>query len=204
MRKITKQAGSEPPSLTRFKRKNAQRNYSDLSNTERQDIRTMCTIEQFYLCAYCCKPITGDSKDTMNEHVIARKSAPNKSLDFTNIVASCKTPKQCDDAHGSQPLPLTPFEAECETDLAFKLSGRVVGLTDNAKQTIQILNLNNKSLIEQRKIFIDIIIFTNGMDAIEDEDLIEIMIGDLAQPIEGKLAAFAPVIINALKGQQNV
>lgn len=204
MRKIDKQAGFEPPSLTRFKRKNAQSNYSELTSTERQDIRMACTIEQFYLCAYCCKPITGNSTDTMNEHVIARNSAPNKSLDFTNIVASCRTPNQCDAAHGSQPLPLTPFDAECEIALKFKISGRVTGLTDDSRETIRVLNLDNKSLTEQRKIFIDTILFTYGEDAIEDDDLINIMIDELAQPIESKLDAFAPVIINALKGQQNV
>ena len=206
MRRITKQAGFEPPSLTRFKRKNAQSNYSELTSIERQDIRMACTTEQFYLCAYCCKPITGDNTDTMNEHVIARNSAPNKSLDFTNIVASCRTPNQCDVAHGSQTLPLTPFDVECETDLDFKLSGRVAGKTDEAKQAIQILNLgnNNKSLVEQRRAFINTILFTYGEDAIEDNDLINIMIDELAQPKKGRLEAFSPVIVNALRGQQNV
>ena len=136
----------------------------------------------------------------MNEHVIARKTAPHKSLDYTNIVASCTTANQCDNAHGSQTLPLTPFDVECETDLDFKLSGRVVGLTDDAQKTIGILNLNNKSLNEQRKIFIDTILFTYGENAIEDDYLINIMIDELAQLEEGKLEAFAPVVINVLRG----
>lgn len=200
MRKISKKAGFEPASLSQFKRRNKQGNYSDLTVETRQDIRLACTIEQFYLCAYCCKRISGSSDDTMNEHVIARKTAPHKSLDYTNIVASCTTANQCDDAHGSQILPLTPFDVECETDLDFKLSGRVVGLTDDAQKTIAILNLNNKSLNEQRKIFIDTILFTYGEDAIEDDYLINIMIDELAQLEEGKLEAFAPVVINVLRG----
>ncbi|WP_201567295.1 MULTISPECIES: TIGR02646 family protein [Psychrobacter] len=200
MRKISKQVGFEPASLSQFKRRNKQGNYSDLTVETRQDIRLACTIEQFYLCAYCCKQISGSSDDTMNEHVIARKTAPHKSLDYTNIVASCTTANQCDNAHGSQTLPLTPFDVECETDLDFKLSGRVVGLTDDAQKTIGILNLNNKSLNEQRKIFIDTILFTYGENAIEDDYLINIMIDELAQLEEGKLEAFAPVVINVLRG----
>lgn len=203
MRKISKQVGFEPASLSQFKRRNNQGNYSDLTVETRQDIRLACTIEQFYLCAYCCKQISGSSDDTMNEHVIARKTAPHKSLDYTNIVASCTTANQCDNAHGSQTLPLTPFDVECETDLDFKLSGRVVGLTDDAQKTIAILNLNNKSLNEQRKIFIDTILFTYGEDAIEDDYLINIMIDELAQLEEGKLEAFAPVVINVLQGWLN-
>lgn len=204
MRKIDKQAGSEPASLRQFKRRHNQGNYSDLTSEIRQDIRLACTTEQFYLCAYCCKSISGNSKDTMNEHIEARKTAPNRSLDYTNIVASCTTPNQCDDAHGSQPLPLTPFDAECETDLAFKLSGRVTGLTDDAKETIRVLNLDNKSLIEQRRMLINTMLFTYGEDAIEDDDLINIIIDELAEPKKGKLDAFSPVIVNVLKGQQNV
>lgn len=203
MRKISKKAGFEPASLSQFKRRNKQGNYSDLTAETRQDIRLACTTEQFYLCAYCCKQISGSSDDTMNEHVIARKTAPHKSLDYTNIVASCTTPNQCDNAHGSQTLPLTPFDVECETDLDFKLSGRVVGLTDDAQRTIDVLHLDNRSLTEQRKIFIDTILFTYGEDAIEDNYLINIMIDELAQPEDGKLEAFAPVVINALRGRLN-
>lgn len=204
MRKIDKKGVVEPLSLRQFKRPNKQRNYSDLTPEIRQDIRKSCTKEQFYLCAYCCKTISGDSRDTMNEHVIARNIAPNRDLDYANIVASCTTPKQCDDAHGSQPLPLTPFDDECEIALTFKISGRVTGLTDDAKETIRVLHLDNKSLTEQRRTFINAILFKYGEDAIEDDELINIMIDELAHPIEGRLDAFAPVIVSALKGQQNV
>lgn len=203
MRKISKQIGFEPQSLTHWKRKNTQGNYSGLTNTERQDIRMACAIEQFYLCAYCCKRITGDSRDTMNEHVIARNTAPNKSLDYTNIVASCRTPDQCDDAHGSQLLPLTPFDSECETDIRFKLSGRVEGKTNDAQETIRILNLGNynKSLVEQRRQFINSILFTNGIDAndgLDDDELIKMVMDDLNTPKNGKFEAFTPIIINVL------
>lgn len=204
MRKISKTAGFEPASLSQFKRRYKQNNYNNLNSKIKQDIRLACTTEQFYLCAYCCKPISGENHDTMNEHVEARRIAPNRGLDYTNIVASCTTQNQCDNAHGSQPLPLTPFDAECETDLVFKLSGRITGLTDDAKETIRVLNLDNKSLTEQRKIFIDTILYTYGEDAIEDDEVINIMIEILAQPEKGKLNAFAPVIVSVLRGQQNV
>ena len=65
MRKITK--SNEPASLTRWKRSNASGVYEDLTEIERRDIRAVCVQEQFYLCAYCCKPISGQNSDTMNE-----------------------------------------------------------------------------------------------------------------------------------------
>lgn len=209
MRKIDKQGVIEPLSLKQFKRQNKQGNYSDLTPAIRQDIRQACTKEQFHLCAYCCKRISGNSRDTMNEHVEARNLAPNKDLDYTNIVASCTTPNQCDDAHGSQPLPLTPFDNECETDLAFKISGRVTGLTSDAQETIHVLNLNKQALVKQRQQLILAITLGEGINLEQDDpsnnsDIVEIMIEMLQQPSDGKLEAFSPAIINALKGWLDV
>ncbi len=205
MRKIIK--GQEPPSLGRWKRNHSGGNYQDLSYTERQDIREACAKEQYYLCAYCCAQISGQPNDTVNEHVKARDLAPQSSLDFNNIVASCKTPKQCDDAHGNQVLPLTPLMDECETELYFYTSGRVKGSNDRASESIRVLNLgdneqNNKALVEKRKNLADALLWINGVypnQGLEDASLIQLLIDDIAKPKDGKLEPFAPVVANILK-----
>lgn len=204
MQKITKRSGFEPTSLTRWKASNPGKTYLDLDPGERQDIRAACLAEQFYLCAYCCQPIS--EQNSMNEHVEARRIAPHRSLDFTNIVASCTTAKQCDDSHGSQPLPLTPFMVECETELEFKLSGRVEGHSARAQEAIRVLNLgdtetNNRALIERRKQFVHSILFSNGInpnDGLDDDELIGMVIEDISTPKTGKLEAYAPVAVNIL------
>lgn len=205
MRKIEK--GDEPESLTAFKRANAHGRYTDLSEVERQDIRQACTVEQLYLCAYCCQRISGTHADTMNEHVEAQRLAPNRTLDFSNIVASCRTPRQCDSSHDSQVLPLTPLMNECEGELKFKISGRVEGLSERAAETIRVLNLgdnvrDNKALIEKRKQLSHALLWTNGIDhekGLEDDDLLKSVIDDLQQPRDGKLEPFAPVVVNILR-----
>ncbi|MFS1500546.1 TIGR02646 family protein [Vibrio splendidus] len=210
MRKIAKRADFEPDSLDVWKRRNPQGIYADLTEVERQGIRTECSKEQFYLCAYCCKPISGSNLDTMNEHVESRRISPNRSLDFTNIVGSCTTNGQCDDSHGSQPLPLTPFMSECETDLVFKISGRVSGKTADAKKTIEVLNLgdkeaNNKSLIETRKQLSLALLLEHAITPEEEDDwaeepeLLADVINDLLTPENGKLKPFAPVVANVLR-----
>ena len=207
MRRIIKQQGVEPQELIRWKRINPHGVYADLSEVEREAIRHQCTTEQFYICAYCGKTISGTNSDTMNEHVEARRIAPNRSLDLANIVASCNTSNQCDDNHASQILPLTPLMAECETELTYSLSGRVLGATERANVAIQVLNLgdterNNRSLVEQRKQQINNLLFTNGVDpndGLDDDDLLEMVITDLATPIDGKLEPFSPAVINVLK-----
>ncbi|MCW7551335.1 hypothetical protein NX722_01495 [Endozoicomonas gorgoniicola] len=207
MRRISKIEGFEPESLRQWKARNPRGNYGDLTEKERQDIRAACLEEQFYLCAYCCQSISGENSDCMNEHVEARRIAPNRSLDFTNIVTSCTTLKQCDDAHESKPLPLTPFMPECETEFEFKLSGRVTGKSARAIETIAVLNLgdreqNNRSLIEKRKSLVQTLLLNNGVDpeeGLDDDELIEMVIEDISKPKNGKLEAYAPVVVNVLR-----
>lgn len=166
--------------------------------------------EQFYLCAYCCDRVNGlfgEHADTMNEHVDARSTHRSRSLDYSNIVASCKTKHQCDLAHKNQALPLTPLMDECETELKFKISGRVEGLTDPAKEAIRVLNLgdderNNSALIEKRKQLSHGLMYKHGIDpeqGLEDDELLQSVIDDLLTPQDGKLEPFAPVVVNILR-----
>jgi uncharacterized protein (TIGR02646 family) len=204
MRTISKE--SEPSSLTSWKRANPHGRYNQLTEDVRRTIRRHTLEEQFYLCAYCCQRIQ-DIDDCHNEHVEAQNLNPDRTLDFTNIVASCNTSNQCGHAHKSRCLPLTPLMAECETELRFKISGRVEGLSDRATATIQVLNLgdhekNNRALIEKRKQLSNALLLKNGVnpdEGLEDDELLKMLIDELVQPPQAQLEPFAPVVINILR-----
>ena len=88
--------------------------------------------------------------------------------------------------------------------LILNVSGRVEGKTAKAKETVRVLNLgnDNKSLVEQRRQFVQALLLGNGInpnDVIDDSDLIQMVIDDLSHPKNGKLEAFAPIAINALR-----
>ncbi|AZF35741.1 hypothetical protein C4J85_0937 [Pseudomonas sp. R4-34-07] len=205
MRKITK--GDEPAALTQWKRTHPNGGYTDLSPQERTCIREACIEEQHGLCAYCCHGITSGSAH--NEHVEARQTAPHRSLDFSNIVASCNRSKQCGKAHAHQVLPLTSLMNECETELKFYLSGRVEGLTPRAVTSIQVLNLgnsreNNRALFGARKSILDALLYDSGMDGddleVADFDLLMILREELQQPdANNRLKPFAPVLVNVIR-----
>ncbi|WP_095155334.1 TIGR02646 family protein [Pseudomonas sp. Irchel 3E13] len=205
MRKIDK--GSEPEALTRFRARNPNKHYRDLSHEERSDIRRTCTAEQLHLCAYCCMPISGERSDTLNEHLLCRDHHPQLSLTFDNIVASCTTPGQCDAAKGNQSAALSPLMAECERELRFLISGRVEGLSPRAIDTISVLNLgdherNNKKLVEKRRQISWMVLQDNGVEPlspVEDDELLQMVIDDLSRPDQGKLQPFAPVMVNILR-----
>jgi uncharacterized protein (TIGR02646 family) len=206
MRAIRKEI--EPPLLKAWKRANPNKLYQDLPDEIRRTIRQSALEEQFYLCAYCCQQIE-NIDDCHNEHIEAKKDLqPQRSLDFTNIVASCNTKNQCGNAHQSQPLTLTPLMEECETELRFKISGRVEGLNDRAIATIQVLNLgddekNNRSLIGKRKQLSEALFWKRGHNPqeieYEDDETLKRLIEDLEKPKDGKLESFAPVVINILR-----
>ncbi|VVM71890.1 retron system putative HNH endonuclease [Pseudomonas fluorescens] len=204
MRKIDK--GMEPHSLTRFKHSNRTLRYRDLPPDESRSIRSSCISEQYGLCAYCCQSITVDSAH--NEHLEAQDRAPNRTLDFSNIVASCQRPHQCGHGRGTCPLPLTPLMAECETELKFYLSGLVEGQTERARLSIEALNLghtkeSNRGLIGARKQLVDALIFDQCMQPadlqFEDEELLSLFLEDLMVPDAAQcLQPFSPVLVNVI------
>ncbi|NQZ07835.1 MAG: TIGR02646 family protein [Algicola sp.] len=219
MKKINKTL--EPAELARWKKNYPKLNsYNDLNDKTAADviktqgaqvitaIRTQNVIDQSFLCAFCCCEIQDNPASAMNEHVEPRSRNHHRELDFTNIVASCTNKGQCDDAHGSQALPLTPLMAECESELKFRFSGTVEGLTPRAKETIQMLNLgesrkSNKGLVTRRRIALEMLLLGEGVEGDELPDLtafIPDMIANLNTAKDGKLPPFSPVLSNILRG----
>ncbi len=202
MRKITK--GDEPAALTQWKRANPKGRYPDLTREPSQSVRQACVEEQHGLCAYCCHEITADN--ARNEHVQAQKLAPNRTVDFSNIVASCDRSKQCDKAHGHQLLPLTPLMDECETELKFYVSGRVEGLTPRAATAIKVLNLgdsheSNRALINARKTLVETLLYEGGVELkVENTELLILLMDELSAPdASNRLRPFAPVLVNVIR-----
>lgn len=204
MRQIRK--GDEPVALQRWRRLNSGKSYKDLSSDLRCAIGNACVKEQYFLCGYCCKRIDVDSSH--NEHLIPQRTDARRTLDFNNIIASCNTNKQCGKAHGSKTLLMTPLMPECETDLRYYISGLVEGLTDNARNMIDVLNLGdtrkrNRRLVEIRKCIIFDLLFQHGTQPEElqmlDADLIGLLIDEFENPDNGKLEPYSPVIVSVLR-----
>nr|WP_244653283.1 retron system putative HNH endonuclease [Pseudomonas fluorescens] len=190
--------------MTQWKRANPKGRYPDLTHEPTQSVRQACVEEQHGLCAYCCHEITADN--ARNEHVQAQKIAPNRTVDFSNIVASCDRSKQCDRAHGHQLLPLTPLMDECETELKFYASGRVEGLTPRAATAIKVLNLgdsheSNRALVNARKTLVEALLYEGGVELkVENTDLLILLVDELSVPnANNRLRPFAPVLVNVIR-----
>lgn len=202
--------GIEPTELSEYKLKNPTHRYDDLGEDPekiRPTIRQACLEEQAYLCAYCCRQIGAKDYDCMNEHILPRQRYPQYSFDFNNIVASCTTTGCCDDIKDNNEIAISPLSPRCETEFKFNISGTVIGLTNDAKQTIHVLKLGdnlqqNKKLVDMRRQAIANFLFSQSTDIddlIEDDELLTLLVDDLKQLPDGKLQPFAPVIGKALQ-----
>ena len=209
LRQITK--GAEPSELGNYKRRHPLNRYQNLGDDPDQirlAIRRACLTEQFCLCAYCCKSIGQYESDCHNEHILSQRTHSRLSLNFENVVASCSTTDCCGTVKNHQQIAITPLEPRCERDFQFNISGTVQGLTDDAKQTITVLNLGdslqqNKKLVKMRQQAISNFLLSQSIDGHDveavDDELLALLIDDLKQPVNGKLQPFAPIIIKALE-----
>ncbi len=142
----------EPQFLTDFKNKYPKKDYDSKEFAEyRPALKSELIKEQKGLCAYCCGRIT-DAK-AHNEHIEPRnpgKYASNRSLDYTNIVASCNNPETCGikkENHYDPEQFVSPLDENCEEQFSYYANGDIVG----DQYTIDQLNLNAYELKNARK-----------------------------------------------------
>lgn len=146
------QKESEPKFLTAFKKKYPQKDYDSKEFAEyRPKLNSVLVKEQKGLCAYCCGRITDEKSH--NEHIEPRhpgRYASTRSLDYTNIVASCNNVHTCGNKKGNQydeEKFISPLSEKCEEKFTYYPNGTIVG----DKYTIDCLNLNAYELKNARK-----------------------------------------------------
>lgn len=203
MRKITKNSAPHISEDGFYSKTKLQ--YRDLNGKDRNIIRKSCILEQKGLCAFCCCSISVDKSE--NAHLLSQNHYPELSLNWDNIVASCSTKGQCNNSQKSRTLPITPLMIECERDIKFCINGHVIGITQEAKETIRILNLNNPSLIAKRKKAIEAFFFENSLEPVEeltlwDEKMYQNCIALCEREDENNmLIPYAPILISVFRQQ---
>lgn len=143
---------SEPQFLADFKKKYPSKTYESQEFQEhRATLNDILRKEQKGLCAYCCGQIEG--KNSHNEHIEPQHPgafSSSRSLDYTNIVASCDHPKTCGTKKGNKYSAeqfISPLDENCENQFTYYLDGKM----DGDAYTIELLNLNEYELKTARK-----------------------------------------------------
>lgn len=157
MRKINK--GTEPDFWAAYKKSHPREQYKDLEqsadgNELRRNLREYLLWAQHGLCGYCCRRIGLDN--SLNEHIKPKSAYPNVSMDYGNIIASCRTEGEhatCGvkkENSYDEKLFVSPLEEGCEEEFIFYPNGQMEGVGERGKYTVETLNLNDYGLQRAR------------------------------------------------------
>ena len=146
-----------------------------LSRSTREILDSSLLEEQGYICCYC--GIELKDKNYHREHLIPQSVAPDKKLDYSNLLASCyagqKTSEPDDEGridsrqkdkaehcgdHRPQKtlLKITPLDPECESCFKYTIEGQILAsgskdAVDRVSETIEMLGLDCGRLKRLRK-----------------------------------------------------
>ena len=133
----------------------------DVIYYSKAQLRETLLKEQNELCGYCEMQITNHPLSTKIEHIEPREgdTQTERVFDYSNLILSCNggekdpPPKElhCDAEKGDKPIPLSPLDKRCEDEINFSIDGKISGLTEDAQQTISVLNLHIAKLNNLRE-----------------------------------------------------
>lgn len=114
----------------------------------------MLQNEQFYLCCYCCKCI--DEEHSHIEHFKPRCRSPQLSMEYSNMLISC-TSNTCGMKKGCKELPASISYEDWESRFSYTIDGYIKPKENDfdAQIAIDMLNLNDQSLIQMRRVVYD-------------------------------------------------
>lgn len=154
--------------------------YEDLMSRHGQKIRGSLWKNQKGLCAFCCNSLDQKEK-TRVAHLQPQSTDPTQSTRVENFLLSCDSESMkdisCDSAQRNRDLPVSPFTPNVQALFSYQFSGEMQGLTDEARESIRILNLDspigdrNHRLRSARRIAIQVFlrhIIGKGDQAIAD------------------------------------
>ena len=145
----------------RFREQEIEPGWGEFDGTPmKQTIKQSLLAEQGYLCCFC--EIEVDENKGHIAHLLDQAGHPDKVLVYENLLYSCperprSIPQTCGHAQKNAILPISPLDTDCETRFLYTGNGRIHprkidGNDDrDAAETIRILNLNAKRLIEIRE-----------------------------------------------------
>ncbi len=121
--------------------------------------------EQNLLCAYCEKEIDAESKNSNIDHFKTRHLYPNETLEYRNLLVSCNSKISCSHIKDNYRLTkedytkiINPIYQNPNDYFEYGFAGDILIKNDLSKEqqeraefSIEIFNLNHKSLIDNRK-----------------------------------------------------
>lgn len=175
---------SSPPEFEKWKEDNNPQKWEDLPSSpisdskrepgvsyySKKELKDTLLKEQGFICCYCNCRIGNDPQIAI-DHIMPRDGDKRKELifDYNNLSVSCKGGQNdapprtlhCDAFKKNFILPLHHLNENCEVLIKFNIDGKIEGRSDEAKDTIEKLNLNIAKLNNLRQAQIESFIFAD-------------------------------------------
>lgn len=188
---------NEPLLLRRHRTSNPGATYDNGPADMKSEIQQAVVNEQFGLCCYCMQRISPETVRV--EHVLSQKKHPTQTLDYSNMAGACscskglpKEQQYCDIYKGEMDF---TFNLSCIQDkIQYEPQGKIKSSNSHLDDQLNnVLNLNVKYLVEQRRAVREIVTHFLSLEKTRGE--IQSKIKQLSSPRNGMKDIFCGVMI---------
>ena len=184
---------SEPQSFRDWK-SGEDREYNDLINPIKGDVKESLLVEQGYICCYCESRISKENSHIEHLKPKDKKKFPELELEYDNMLCSCQKqlskgePRHCGNSKANDIIIITPLDIDCESKFKYNENGTIEATDEDSEETIKYLKLDIDKLNELRKNAIEPFIFD-----ISDEEA-KIFVKEYLKQKDGKYNEFYTTI----------
>lgn len=174
----------EEPNFFIEKRRKVKNHKQSNAWAEISDIRTklryfILKTEQQSMCVYCEKGISSDAKKSNIDHFKTRKTHPELTLEYENLLVSCNNHLHCSNKKDNYGLKKDDFKEiinpaldEIKESFTYTTFGELVATNNKAKFAIKVFGLNSTALIQERK---NIILHLDSYKSLSANDIFNIL-----------------------------
>ncbi len=188
----------EPVEFTRWKTGKTTTKWERLNSEPavKDKIHKSLMREQGRICCYCESKLT--NKYSHIEHFVPRSLDSTLTFDYSNLLCSCQanvvqgTPHTCGNAKDNffHKNLVSPLESDCEDYFTYTFDGKIKGKCARGYDTIDILNLNEPTLVERRENLITTFTEMLEDDSFTEEDISTYIQGHLSKNNDGTFDEF--------------
>lgn len=185
---------------------------------EFDELKDQMFDEQGGICCYCGRRLQyPNHPQYIVEHVHPKEKYRQLAGEYENLLLSCRPSDEekkaernagkkdrkkfehCDKSKENKEIPINPLLSDCSEHFEFDAGGEVIGLDDDARITIKILNLNCDWLIKRRRAAIDGAIYDENNELLPDDELRQYMKSVMLLDQQHQFPEYCFVIAGAIK-----
>ncbi|URQ87457.1 TIGR02646 family protein [Pseudoalteromonas sp. SCSIO 43088] len=137
--------------------------FDNMTKQAKDALRKSLLEEQKFICAYCNCSLKNDPLKTKIEHFKPQSTYPDLQLQYSNLFVCClgihknDTEQTCDTRKGNSSLKYSPIENKISQIIKYEeTTGKIESTEEDfSDQLNDVLNLNFKILVSNRKTVLD-------------------------------------------------